>query len=200
MTTAHDPKATLKRYLQGTREGLLWKLDGLSERDLRLPRTPTGTNLLGIVKHVAGVEIDYFGVTFGRDWPTPQEVPWIAAPTGDVPPDLLQADFFATADEPAEQILDLYRRVWAFADETIDALPLDAPGRVPWWGDGGADVTLHTILVHVLADLKQHAGHADILRETIDGKVGLLPGNDNMPGGLDWPAYTARLTAIADRF
>jgi len=198
-TPAHDPKATLKRYLQGTREGLVWKLEGLSERELRLPRTPTGTNLLGLVKHAASVEIGYFGDTFGRAWPSPEEIPWMAPWTDDSLPDDPQADFYATADESAEQVVDLYRRVWAFADETIDALPLDALGRVPWWGEDG-EATLHTILVHVLADLKQHAGHADILRETIDGRVGLREGNENMPDEVEWPEYTTMLTAIAERF
>jgi hypothetical protein len=68
-----SPKADLHRYLQAARDALLWKLDGLGERDLRLPRTPTGTNLIGIVKHMANVEIGYFADTFGREWPTPEE-------------------------------------------------------------------------------------------------------------------------------
>ena len=70
MTT--EPKVDLQRYLRTAREALLWKLDGVAERDLRLPRTPTGTNLLGIVRHVANVEIGYFGPTFGRAWPDPE--------------------------------------------------------------------------------------------------------------------------------
>ena len=61
-------------YLQRAREVLLWKLEGLSEYDIRRPLTPTGTNLLGIVKHVAGVELEYFGPVFGR--PTGLSLPW----------------------------------------------------------------------------------------------------------------------------
>ena len=64
------PKDGLKDYLQGARDVLLWKLEGLSERDQRLPRTPTGTNLLGLVKHAVNTEAIYFG----REWPTPDEL------------------------------------------------------------------------------------------------------------------------------
>lgn len=189
-----DLKADLKRYLQAHREALLWKLDGVSERDLRMPRTPTGTNLLGIVKHVANVEIGYFGDTFGREWPTPHER--LSEAEFEVDP---QADWFATTDETAAGIIDLYRRVWVFADATIDSLPLEAPGTVPWWPAGRNEVTLGHVLVHVLADLTRHAGHADILREGIDGAVGLRAANTNMPDE-DWPAYVTKLTAIAESY
>ena len=67
-----DPKDVLKNYLQGARDTLVWKLDGLSERDQRLPRTPTGMNLLGIVEHALNTKVLYFGPTFGREWPTPE--------------------------------------------------------------------------------------------------------------------------------
>jgi hypothetical protein len=169
MVTA--PKDVLKDYLQGARDVLLWKLEGLSERDLRLPRTPTGTSLLGIVKHALNTEVIYFGPTFGRDWPTPDE---LVSPND---PDPL-AGWHATETETAAGIVDLYRRVQAFADET----------------------TLHEIMVHKTVDLQRHAGHADILREQLDGSVGLLPGHSNIPDTTDWPTYTQRLTAIADRF
>ena len=186
-----DPKAVLKSYLQGARDTLVWKLDGLSERDQRLPRTPTGMNLLGMVKHALSSEALYFGPTFGREWPTPDEIAPFRGPDP-------QAHWYATAEESAAGVVDLYRRVQAFADETIDALPLDAIGHVAHWG--GTAVTLHEILVHKIADLQRHAGHADIVREQIDGSAGLLRGNSNLPGEMDWPAYVAKLTALADRF
>jgi hypothetical protein len=185
------PKDALRDYLQGARDVLLWKLEGLSERDLRLPRTPTGTNLLGLVKHALNTEVLYFGPTFGREWPTPDE---LVSPHD---PDPL-AGWYARENEPAAEIIDLYLRVQAFADETIDALPLDAIGHVAHWG--GEEVTLHQIMVHKTADLQRHAGHADILREQLDGSIGLLPGNSNIPDATDWATYTQRLTAIADRF
>lgn len=189
MVTA--PKDVLKNYLQGARDVLLWKLEGLSERDLRVPRTPTGTNLLGLVKHALNTEVIYFGPTFGREWPTPDEL------VSREDPDLL-AGWYATDSETAEGIVDLYRRVQTFADETIDALPLDAIGHVAHWG--GEEVTLHEVMVHKMADLQRHAGHADILREQLDGFVGLLPNQSNLPDGTDWLAHTRRLTAIAQRF
>ncbi len=176
-------------YLQGARDTLIWKLEGLSERDQRLPRTPTGMNLLGIVKHALNTEAMYFGPTFDRIWPTPEEL----APVGADP----QADWYATAQESAAHVVALYRRVQAFADETIEALPLDAIGHVEHWG--GVDVTLHEILVHTISDLQRHAGHADIVREQIDGATGLLPNHSNLPEGKDWQQYVATLTAIADQ-
>jgi uncharacterized damage-inducible protein DinB len=194
MTVLIEPKAVLHHYLQEARDALLWKLEGLGERDVRLPRTATGTNLLGIVKHALNVEAGYFGDTFGRSWPTPEEL--VPASEYETDP---QGDWYATDAETAAGLVELYRRVWAFADETITSLPLDAPGQVPWWSEGNRDVTLLGVIVHVTADLGRHAGQADILREQIDGSVGLVVGRPNIPD-LDWPAYVAKLTALAERF
>jgi hypothetical protein len=190
-----DHKTILKRYLQNAREALLWKLEGLDERTVRWPYVPTGTNLLGIVKHALSVEIGYFGPTFGRPWPSPEEMPWEQQLDTDP-----QADWYATADETTEQLVHLYKRVWAFADATIDELPLDAPGSVPWWGPERGDVTLFQIIVHVTADLTQHAGHADIVRELADGEAGLSKERPNLPG---WDedtqrAYIEKLKALAE--
>ncbi len=193
-----EPKATLKRYLQRDREALLWKLDGLSERNLRWPRTPTGTSLVGIVKHCANVEVGYFGSTFGREWPTEDRcyVPL------DVYDDDSQADWYLEADVPTGELVDFYRRVWSFADATIDELPLDATGAPPWWGPAADNqVTLHHMLVRVIDDLARHAGHADILRESIDGAAGLNTAYPNLPDeDFDGTAYLAKLTRIAQTF
>jgi hypothetical protein len=188
--TASDPKADLHRYLQLAREALLWKLDGASEYDVRRPMTPTGTNLLGLVKHVASVELGYFGDTFGR--PFPEELPW----DDDAVPN---ADMWATAEESREEIIGLYHRAWAHADDTIENLALDAAGRVPWWPEDRREVTLHWILVHVIAETNRHAGHADIIRELIDGAAGLRDGNDNLPEGDQawWQQYRDKLEAVA---
>jgi hypothetical protein len=194
MSDLTEPKNALREYLQDQRDALLWKLDGLGERDLRMPRTPTGTNLIGIVKHMANVEIGYFGDTFGREWPTPEER--IAAEMYELDP---QADWYATAGETCDGIVDLYRRVWAFADTTIEELPLDALGQVPWWPADRNSVSLERIIVHVIVDLSRHVGHADILREGIDGAAGLLVDATNLPEH-DWPAYVAKLTALAERY
>lgn len=187
-----DQKATLKKYLQEERDSLLWKLDGLGERQLRWPMTPTGTNLLGVVKHVGSMEFEYFGVVFDR--PAKQKLPWLA-PEAEV-----NADMWATADESREWVIDFYRRSWAHADGTIDALDLESPGKVPWWRTKSREVTLHRILVHVIAETARHAGHADIVREMIDGNVGLRSDNSNIPGqGKQWwDDYVARLKLTAE--
>ena len=189
--TQPDPKADLHRYLQSARDALVWKLDGLSEYDVRRPMTPTGTNLLGVIKHVASVELGYLGDTFDR--PSHESLPWMGEDTEP------NADMFATADESREQILDLYHRSWIHADATIDALSLDATGHVPWWPDDRSEVTLHRILVHMIAETHRHGGHADVVRELIDGAVGLREGNDNMPPGDRewWENYRNRVEQVA---
>lgn len=195
MTDLGDVKAALHHYLRATREDLVWKLDGLSERDARLPRTATGNNLLGVLKHCLHVEANYFGPTFGREFPTPEEL--VPIPAFEENP---QADWYAREEETKEGLIDLYRRVAVFADQTIERLPLDAPGRVSWWRPGGQAVTLQRIIVHVTCDLARHAGHADIMREQHDTTIGLRRENTDIPPDYDWPAYVTKLTKLADRF
>ncbi len=187
-----DPKEALHHYLKQSRDDLAGKLDGLGEYDARRPLTPTGTNLLGLVKHVGYTQLGYFTSVFGRPgdrpFPGPEE-------TGEE----VNADMWARADESREDILELYRYSAARTDETIEALSLDAPGHVPWWRPESRDVTLQRILVHMVAELARHAGHADILRETIDATAGMRPGDPNMPGWADdeWSVYRERLEAAA---
>ncbi len=185
-----DPKSDLHSYLQSVRQAMVWKLDGLSEYDARRPLTPTGTNLLGLVKHLATVEFGYFGACFGR--PAEEPMPWGEA---DAEPN---ADMWANADESREQIVALYHRAWAHADETIDSLALDAIGQMPWWGDRG-QVTLQRLLVHMIAETNRHAGQADIVRELIDGAAGLRADNDNLPSNDPawWESYRDRLERAA---
>lgn len=186
-----EPKAELRRYLQIARDALLWKLDGLSEYDVRRPMVPTGTNLLGLVKHVASVEVGYFGDTFGRPFGEPLR--WL---NDDAEPN---EDMWATADESREEIVGLYHRVWAHSDATIETLGLDTIGHVPWWPAERSNVTLHTILIHMIAETDRHAGHADIVRELIDGAAGLRDDNDNMASGDPawWESYRSRLERVA---
>lgn len=189
--TPADGKADLHGYLQRGREALLWKLEGLPERDVRRPLTPTGTNLLGLVKHVASVELGYFGAVFGR--PSPVATPWL---DDDAEPN---ADMWATADESREQVVELYHQSWRHADATIETLDLDAVGHVPWWPADRSEVTLLRILVHMIAETHRHAGHADVVRELVDGAAGLRSGNDNLPE-VDahwWSAYRERLERVA---
>lgn len=184
----HDPKFVLQRYFSIAHDALVWKLDGLSEYDLRRPLTPTGTNLLGLMKHIAYVELGYFGEVFGR--PAAIEIP-----DDDTP----NADMFAAAHESKDDIFELFAAARAHATETIEALALDAKGRVPWWGDAGNPVTLQLILVHMTSEIHRHLGHVDILRETLDGAVGHRDGVSNMPPGdaAYWVDYCDRLEQIA---
>ncbi|NYJ03847.1 DinB family protein [Petropleomorpha daqingensis] len=184
-------KADLAAYLQRGREDLLWKLSGASEFDVRRPLTPTGTNLLGLVKHVASVESGYLGEVFGRPFAEP--LPWL---DDDAEPN---ADMWATAEESREQLVALYHRVWAHSDATIEALDLAATGTVPWWPEERRHPTLHRVLVHVIAETHRHAGHADVVRELADGAVGLRQTNDNL-ARIDWPEHVQRLQETADRF
>ena len=188
--TDTDAKETLHRYLRTVRGALLWKLDGLSEYDARRPLTPTGTNLLGLVKHLTIVEAWYLGETFGR--PFPERLSWW---DDDAEQNI---DLWATEDETRAEIVERYRRVWEHADATIDALDLDATGQVPWWPHG-TEVTLHQMLVHVLVEANRHAGHADILREQLDGAAGLRADESNVPerDAAGWVAYRARIERAA---
>lgn len=184
-----DEKETLARYLQSAREALVWKLDGLSEYDMRRPVVPTATNLLGLVRHVASVEAGYLGETFGR--PFPEDMPWVENWGAN-------DDMWVPAREASPDVIAFYRRVWLHSDETVAALPLDAVGRVPWWPDGDG-VTLHRVLVHVATETHRHAGHADIVRELIDGEVGLRADRRNTPDQDEtwWASYRARVEAAA---
>jgi len=184
-----DLKADLRRYLQDGREAMLWKLEGLSDYDVRRPLVPTGTNLLGLVKHLAGVEMGAFGVTFGR--PCPDMLPFDEADPF--------TDMFAAPDESCGFITGLYRKAWAHADGTIEMLPLTAPGRVPWWPADRNEVTLHHMLVRIATETSRHAGHADIVRELIDGGTGLTAARPNIPASdeIDWPALHDRIENAA---
>lgn len=135
---------------------------------MRRPHVPTGTSLLGVGKHVAYVQLGYLGDCFSR--PSGISTPWEG---GSDDPD---ADLRVPADGSRDEIMDLYRRSAEHADATFDAIELDAVGEVPWWPEDRRHPNLHTVVVHFLVDVARRAGHADILREMIDGSVGYLPG------------------------
>ena len=154
-------KEYVHNELKTVREALVWKLDGLSEYDIRRPMTVTGTNLLGLIKHLATWEARYFGEVFDRPFPEPLSR-W---------QDSDGSDLWVTEDETREEIVDFYRRASRHADATITELPADAPGHVDWWSR--PQVNLFNIVVHLFNDSVRHAGHADILREQIDGRTGV---------------------------
>ncbi|WCN79126.1 DinB family protein [Micromonospora sp. LH3U1] len=181
-------KTHLHSDLREIREAILWKLDGLGEYDVRRPLTATGTNLLGLVKHLSAWEARYFGEVFGRPFPEPL-ARWDDA-------EAVGGEMWATEHETREEIIDRYRRVWEHSDTTIIALDADSPGHVPWWPR--PQVTLFTILVHLLAETNRHAGHADILREQLDGSTGTAAQYVDQQGDAAfWNARRAQIERAA---
>lgn len=192
-------KTYLHDELRWIREAVLSKLDGLSEYDVRRPMTATGTNLLGLVKHLSFWEARYFGEVFGRPFPEPLPGWDDESERG--------ADLWATEHETRAEIIDRYRRVWDHAGTTISNLDIDASGYVPWWPS--PDVKLFNVLVHMIGETSRHAGHADILREQIDGAVGLVGSSgagqetdsaswENRRSEIERAARAARPEGVAD--
>ena len=185
-----DLKTVLHDHLRQSRAVILARVDDLDEYDRRRPMTPTGTNLLGLVKHLAGLEYGYLGESFGR--PAPEPLSWFD--DGSV---WDGADLWATPEETRDYLLGLYQRAGAHADATVGALDLDAPGRVPHWPEERAETTLGVLLVRMVGETAHHAGHADIVRELVDGRAG----SDTGEFGADyWKAYLARVQQAADAF
>lgn len=180
-------KDALQAKLHEARASLLGAVDGVGEYELRRPMTPTGTNLLGLVKHLVGIEHVYLGESFCR--PAPDVLPWVA--DGSV---WDGADMWATAGESSVEIMALYRRACAHSDDTIAALGLEAVGRVLHWPEERAETTLGVLLVRMVAETAQHAGHAEIIRELIDGRAG----SDTGESGTDWARYIAQVQSAAE--
>jgi hypothetical protein len=186
-----DLKEELHRKLQAARAALLSRLEDLGEHDLRRPMTPTGTNLLGLVKHLAGLEYGYLGESLGR--PAPETMSWIE--DGSI---WEGADMWATPDESSEYLISLYRRACAHADRAITDLDLESPASVAHWPQDRRDTTLGVLLIRMVAETAQHAGHADIIRELIDGTAGA--GGDEALDEASWRDYLAQIQAAADSF
>lgn len=188
LVTGDAAKEYLHNDLRLAREVMLRKLDGLGEYDVRRPLTSTGTNLLGLVKHLSVWESRYFGEVFDRPFPEP-------LPRWD---DLGErgTDLWVTEHETREEITGRYRHVWQHSDATINTLSLDSPGHVPWWPR--PRVTLFNILVHMLTETSRHAGHADILREQLDGSTGTTaPAAAPQQEAARWEAHRARIERAA---
>ncbi|RLV68592.1 hypothetical protein STAN_4116 [Streptomyces sp. CBMAI 2042] len=152
-------KESLHTSLDLHRDAVLWKLAGLDDEQVRRPMTPTGTNLLGLVKHLAAVEYGWFCSTFGRE----TEPFWFDPAT---------EDMAAGPDETTADILAFYARARAAADAAIRETDLETTGTA--WD--GRVVSMRWVLIHMLEDTVRHAGHMDIVRELIDGAVGRYPG------------------------
>ncbi len=150
-------KESLRFSLDRHRDVVLWKVDGLSDEELRRQMTPSGTNLLGLVKHLGSVEYGWFCDTFGRE---SESIPF-----DEDDPD---ADMRAGPEETAAEILAYYGRARAAADRAIDELDPDDVGTA-WSGE---TVSMRWVLIHMIEETARHTGHMDILRELIDGATG----------------------------
>ena len=150
-------KESLQVALDRHRDAILWKLEGVDDADLRRPMTPSGTSLLGLVKHLAAVEYGWFCDTFGR--------PTEPLPFDDDDPD---ADLRVEPEETTADVLAFYGRARAAADRAIDEIGLEETGMA-WFGE---PVTMRWVLIHMVEETARHAGHVDIIRELIDGMTG----------------------------
>jgi uncharacterized damage-inducible protein DinB len=151
-------KEVLLAFLDQQREVVLWKVHGLTDDQMRVrPLGPSRLYLLGLVKHVAAVEQYWLCEVFGG---SPEPVSLAAS-------DDLEID----EDETTESVLAYFDRARAVSDRTIAELDLDTSGTT-WLGD---TVTLRWAVLHVIEEEARHAGHADLIREQIDGATGHLP-------------------------
>jgi uncharacterized damage-inducible protein DinB len=147
----------LERWLDFERDAVLRKIEGASDRDARAAAVPSGVSLLGILKHLANTEQGWFHVVFAN------EAPFMIDDPSD--PD---ADWRVGPDETAETLAALYRTMCARSREIVDSASLDDVATYP-----GKDMTLRWIVVHMIEETARHAGHADVIREILDGATGL---------------------------
>ncbi len=190
-SAAGAERSVLQEALQDARDSVLRAVGGVGEYDLRRPMTPTGTNLLGIVKHLASVQYGYLGDVFGS--PSPERMAWID--DGSV---WEGADMWATPDESSDYIIGLYRRSSEHGDRTIAEHDLGDIGIVSWWHEGAQQLTLRGAIVRMISETAQHAGHADITRELIDGFAG--DDHDSIGDDAHWQRYVARISDAAATF
>jgi hypothetical protein len=185
-----DLKAELHEKLKATRAVMLAKLDGLPEYDVRRPITASGTNLLGLVKHLTGCEHVYLGASFGR---TPPDVlPWVEDRSI-----WENADMWVRPEESRDYIVGLYQRACAHGDATIEALDLQTPGSVPHWPEERRATDLGTLLIRMVDETAHHAGHADICREIIDSAPG-QPDAAQIGDPAYWSDYVAAIQEAAE--
>jgi hypothetical protein len=191
---AETAKHHLHKCLRQARNEVIPKLDGLDEYDVRRPMTRTGINLLGLVKHLAFFEASYFGFVFDRKYP--EAIPVVDENFRN--PDLM----WVPADQAREQIIEGYRKACRHADETIEALPLDAVGRVPWWETN--DVSLFNVMAHMLGETRQHLGHMDLIREQLDARIGEdvqpLSSREEADFAWRWRRTEKAARVVANRF
>ncbi|BCJ50095.1 hypothetical protein Asp14428_15700 [Actinoplanes sp. NBRC 14428] len=148
--TGDGERATLTGFLDHLRDAIAAKATGVPEPQVRTAGVPSGTNLLGLVKHLTHVERFYF----------------LGEPITD-----LRRTLRPRRDETADGLLAAYRETIAEANEVIAGwTDLSLPAPRP--GGRGAAPPRRWVLVHLIEETGRHAGHADILREQIDGATG----------------------------
>ena len=156
-TAPSTEKDLLSAFLNFQRDTLLWKVSGLTEEQLRAPRTPSGMSLLGLVKHLAYVERNWFQSRFlGQD----VYIPWRSGDPG--------GDFRIEPDETVESVIVFYAsEVETSRRITAETNSLETRAR-----DAHRPVSLRWILIHMIEETARHVGHADIMRELTDGQTG----------------------------
>lgn len=153
---AASEKEMLEAFLDFQRATLLWKVSGVSDEDLRRKPTVSSMSLLGLVKHLAYVERSWFQVVFmNREL----GVPW----TKEDP----DADWRIEPDETTASVLALFQDAVAESRKVVAENSLDDFAKKP-----GSDPTLRWIVIHMIEETARHNGHADIMREAIDGATG----------------------------
>jgi hypothetical protein len=184
-------RALLHTHLKDARDALIWKVEGLNEEDRCRPMTPSGTNLVGLVKHMTWIEGWYLCEFFDRERPR-LEWEWdVDAAWGH------HSHMYAKPEETTEDLIAAYRATTAAADRAIEDLDLDNVGR-HWSGE---TVSLRSMLLAVLVDTVRHAGHSDIMRELIDGRTGDRRSPSGFYGTADEDyrsAYLARVRGEID--
>jgi hypothetical protein len=145
-----DEKTTLLGFLDYLRDAITAKVTGVPEPQVRAPGVPSGTSLLGLIKHLTFVERYYFQGARVRNW---------------------AASFKPTSKDTIDSVLAGYRQAVAEANTVIESCDdLDQPAPVP--AKSGAAPSMRWLLTHMIEETARHAGHADIIREQIDGATG----------------------------
>ena len=186
-------KDVLEHYLRRAHRSVHRAIDGVGEYDLRRPLTTSGTNLLGVVKHLATVEHEYLVTLPGRTSPAAETITW-----NDAESMTSNADLWVEREMSSEAVISLYDQVEEASLASLRELPLDAPATVPWWRPDARDTTLGLLVVHVIAEPAQHAGQLDILREQLDGATA-EPSDDGRDATW-WRAYVDKISSEAEHF
>ncbi|MGO4297442.1 DinB family protein [Glutamicibacter sp. MCAF14] len=187
-----DSLALLREYLNDAREAVLWKCEGLDDAQARTPMSSTGTHVMGLLLHLAVNEAGYFIACLGRKIQDPVIRSIIDSEDE-------QADFLPPPGMSLDDAISLYKETIAAADGVLDELELDSPAVVPWWNKH-RHTTVQRLLVHMIAESHRHAGHLDIVREQLDGFIGLRPSAPNLPELTpgQWEQQRLKLKSLAD--